>query len=375
MADPTPRDLFLAILAMDSYNRGYDVGIKLPAGTLLGNATIKFDSSILKEGGVRSDIPAGFYAVAYEWNGEKVVSYRGTDNLNPLSGFEGGLDFFSYGIGIGQPFALTGGLTEQARLTIEFYRAVVGAGADPFSGSVSLTGHSLGGGLAGYAAMLYGKQATIFANMAFEASASVTRAAALVGGVVGLETVVYGDGPIYPTNRLGINAFAVTGELLTFNRSVQSTAVGPLESHDSDNLSFVELHSMALHTALIWNKIYGNQNWVPAAQQLWHAFYDKAVATKVTGASALVGTQDEVAVIDRAIAYSAIDSGVKPFGDTAIWSMFNDAGELGKVLAGDPTAFFAANVSTNPSIGLTGASLGRKDVKQYLADVLVQYAG
>ena len=57
---------------------------------------------------------------------------------------------------MGQPFALTGGLTDQARLTIEFFRAVAGDGADPFAANITTTGHSLGGGLAGYAAMLYG---------------------------------------------------------------------------------------------------------------------------------------------------------------------------------------------------------------------------
>lgn len=40
-------DLFLAILAMDAYNRGYGVGIQgmSPTGSL-GNAQIKFDSEL-----------------------------------------------------------------------------------------------------------------------------------------------------------------------------------------------------------------------------------------------------------------------------------------------------------------------------------------
>lgn len=146
---PTQRDLILAIMSMDAYNRGYDVGIKLPAGTALGNATIVSDSSVLKIDGVRSDIPAGFYAIAYDWTHdgitEKVIAYRGTDHLFETSGFEGGRDVWAYGIGIGQPFALTGGLTDQARLTIQFYKSVAGAGVDPFAADITLTGHSLGG--------------------------------------------------------------------------------------------------------------------------------------------------------------------------------------------------------------------------------------
>jgi hypothetical protein len=43
MTGPTAkqkRDLFLAILSMDSYNRGYDVGIKAPESDAIGTAQI-----------------------------------------------------------------------------------------------------------------------------------------------------------------------------------------------------------------------------------------------------------------------------------------------------------------------------------------------
>ena len=78
------RSLFLAILAMDSYNRGYSQGIRLlTASGAIGSATITSDSLIL--GGDpddRYDARAGFYAIAYSWNGERVISYRGTDNIS-----------------------------------------------------------------------------------------------------------------------------------------------------------------------------------------------------------------------------------------------------------------------------------------------------
>lgn len=95
------RDLFLAILAMDSYNRGYDQGVLLnpedsttgqnEADRPIGNATI-------------IDVPlptgsasAGFYGIAYDMTGvagfapgETVISYRGTDaNLVSPFGDEG----------------------------------------------------------------------------------------------------------------------------------------------------------------------------------------------------------------------------------------------------------------------------------------------
>ena len=56
-------DLFLAILSMDSYNRGYGQGIIL-TGNGIGNAVISKDSAILGSNGSRPDISAGFYALS-----------------------------------------------------------------------------------------------------------------------------------------------------------------------------------------------------------------------------------------------------------------------------------------------------------------------
>ena len=88
------KDLFLALLSMDAYNRGYGAGVDLgqnsdKSGTLLGSATI------LKSKGDQEAQDAGFYAVAYKTTkdiGTKetggiipaettIISYRGTDNF------------------------------------------------------------------------------------------------------------------------------------------------------------------------------------------------------------------------------------------------------------------------------------------------------
>ncbi|MEP3436529.1 MAG: hypothetical protein ABJN75_07100 [Hoeflea sp.] len=149
-------ELMLAILAMDSYNRGYDAGIGDgqnvvdsvdtdglgEAGSTIGNAAV-----------IDVDLPlgseaAGFYAIAYQWNGETVISYRGTDNPNPLAE---GSDFWNgWTLGAGFPQASQGGLS------IDFFESVVGDGDANFSAfdegagdGVIVTGHSLAGGLAG----------------------------------------------------------------------------------------------------------------------------------------------------------------------------------------------------------------------------------
>jgi hypothetical protein len=75
------QDLFMAILSMDAYNRGYGAGIEdetlgsdgLPDG--LGEAGYRIGDAVVKD----VDLPsgsqaAGFYAVAYDWNGQTVIS-------------------------------------------------------------------------------------------------------------------------------------------------------------------------------------------------------------------------------------------------------------------------------------------------------------
>lgn len=83
--------LFKSILAMDSYNRGYDRAIEVP-GMAIGNATIVKDSgSLEKPDGSNKGEAIGFYALAYDTNGdnngETIISYRGgggLTRLNPL---------------------------------------------------------------------------------------------------------------------------------------------------------------------------------------------------------------------------------------------------------------------------------------------------
>ena len=92
------KDLFLAILSMDSYNRGYgaglsdtehvengvDLGLGDAIGTRIGAATVSNRVSSDPNGAAQT---AGFYAIAYDVDGsgpsglagKTVISYRGTD--------------------------------------------------------------------------------------------------------------------------------------------------------------------------------------------------------------------------------------------------------------------------------------------------------
>lgn len=75
------REVFLSLLALDSYNRGYGQTVfGLPASGSIGRADINRDSLVLGSTSAgRVDEAAGFYAIAYEWDNETVISYRGTN--------------------------------------------------------------------------------------------------------------------------------------------------------------------------------------------------------------------------------------------------------------------------------------------------------
>ena len=138
------KDLFLAILSMDAYNRGYNAGIdglSDEIGTQIGDATISNRTSSLPNS---PEVDASFYAVAYEWDGETIISYRGTDSLATLPWSDQGGDIWNgYGTGAGSD------TSAQARWAAEFYQAMTGTQtSDPLTGSATLTGHSLGDGLA-----------------------------------------------------------------------------------------------------------------------------------------------------------------------------------------------------------------------------------
>lgn len=190
------KDLFLSILAMDAYNRGYGEGIRELGGigAKVGSAEILRQSDT--EAGT-AGVNASFYALSYTITddgvdgldeGTQVLSFRGTDYYNnPDDPFlqrvrDGTADLF-------QGWSLGGGMENagQAQLTIDFFESAV-LGGDPdksifdatyeFEGSelrltesagqnVVTTGHSLGGGLAGFAAMLSGAKGVGFDHMPF----------------------------------------------------------------------------------------------------------------------------------------------------------------------------------------------------------------
>ncbi len=143
----TDNSLMLAVLAMNAYDEGYGAGINVGdnntgIGPNLGNAKV---TTVVEQilSSAKSD---GFAATAYTLSdGTSVIAYRGTDNptlLNLLfpDGILGGSDLSAY------PLAIGSYTTAQSIDAAQFYLAVLGTGS---VNNITLTGNSLGGGLAG----------------------------------------------------------------------------------------------------------------------------------------------------------------------------------------------------------------------------------
>jgi hypothetical protein len=128
------KDLLLAILAMDSYNRGYgqhikglDDPISKPNATItLGNLRIDDQSDIDIDG---PEFQAGFYAIKYVAGADDpnfaantaIVSYRGT---NPDMLVQDALN--GYGLAFGSPYS------SQTKLAIDWYKTFIGSSSNPF---------------------------------------------------------------------------------------------------------------------------------------------------------------------------------------------------------------------------------------------------
>lgn len=415
---PISSDLMKAILSMDSYNRGYDSGIIFGSnpgnnnysldtqGTTLGSASIGINSSIFIDNGDRLDADIGFYALSYTYGGETVISYRGTNTfiLDPAHGWT---------LGAGNTDS------EQGQMAIEFYNEVAtadngGTPIDPRLAGISTTGHSLGGGLAGYVSALYGKEAVVFDSMAFESSANNTsqyRVTLSAGGnqssflidpseavnyvpptgatLVSIVPEASNDLLLktYDYNNTGnvnnadpwdvdisnISGYYINGEALGFNRLLQSSDIAPTPFNELDGIDLipnsqgnitsesVARHDMAaLVITMFKDEVPSLTDWLPSFEHMWPVLFNDTYAsdigfgnttnTKIDGALRDGGKYSQI--LRQVIAYSAIDEGddaARPFGDTAIRALYDDANDLGAALtvsgAGSTIEFFAEEIS------------------------------
>ncbi|MGO6982523.1 hypothetical protein [Rhizobium leguminosarum] len=378
------KDLFLSVLALDSYNRGYHSGIAVSFDTAvglgdtpdisrIGSATVSY--TIADAGISTAAFDTGFYAIAYKMGGAEngagvdgltsgttIISYRGTD----LGENAGGNDIWrGWAIGAGYT-----GPGTQAGLAFDFYTKATGhAVKDGRLSDVILTGHSLGGGLAGLVGSTTGNDAVVFDYMPFTVAAEL-------GYLLAPQNEKPASSPAY-SQVIAIN---VLGEVLSPIRVAgpaievgAATLLHPLigaalayevikaEAAISDDQlnseggvrSLFDLHSQSLLTALLFARDNNHTGWISVGDELWDAAFDESVALKAGfEAAGVKGSATPQEKMLSAIAYSALDEGERPFGDVAIHSMFNDADRLG---------------------GVSGVLTS--ETKTALARLLVQFAG
>ncbi len=352
-------DLICAIRAMDSYNRGYNAGLKIDNNTVIGDAQI----STAKGDAEAQD--AGFFAQAYTWNNETIISYRGTDVLpglnlslfNPASW----TDIAAWSIWISANCN-----TSQAKLAAEFYRSI----QQSVGGSIETTGHSLGGALAGFVAAIYGGSSTTFEHIDYQLAVDTLYNAVTLGipnslGVRVIDNAAlayyYGGANPWEPNYSGIKGFALQGEIAGQTRSDTPQTISIA---DDVVLGGISRHSQALLVTMMFGENRSDQDFVQAEKAFLPVLFDDAVGraagfiTDPNGGG--TGAAAESNQMLSAIAYTAIPSGYQPFGNTAIKSLFDDASDFGRVLAADNLAQYLKN---------NGAA------QKAVADIFVQYAG
>lgn len=329
-----PDTLMDAVLALDVYNRYTNPGLAVSFNKI---GTYTFRNIALPQGSEDISFVGSVYTAD---NGSTVISYRGTDNWNldlegdPINGF-----FIAIGVPFGAQFFAAFELY-QAAVTASQSVSVGGVTIDP--ASISFTGHSLGGGLAGVVAAIYGKQASLFANMPFELAVTNAYQAMLdaepssEGYADEARALIYGGSQPWQPSLGGLHAYAVNFEAIEFylGRS-QSTPEVPLDPGTIDlfKLTPTERHSMALHTVLVWEKENhaAVDGWQEIAAHLWDSFNSNAIAAEV-GFDTLAGVSTPGDKMAMGIAYSVVSEGARPFGDTGVRAFFDDARDLGKAV-------------------------------------------
>ncbi|MBJ7438642.1 MAG: DUF2974 domain-containing protein [Sphingopyxis sp.] len=369
----TSNALMNAVLSMDSYNRFHNISLKV-ASTQIGNYTLQ--NIVLPSGYIENSFVAAAYSAS---DGSTIVSYRGTD---------ANADISDWGIGIGTPFSY------QFLAALDFYNSVVDAGSNPAFNidpdAISLTGHSLGGGLAGIVAAFHGINAEIFANMPFELSVEnaysyiqafdqpfdpdndysvdIYSDPELYDTVLNAKSLIFGNSsPWSPLISNNIHGFAIDSEFLENLRHLQSTTVEKLDIGTSpidplDPIDIFERHNMAMHTLLLWEQGNNYSGWEEVAPILWETYNDNDIGAaigfiKENNIVLGTGVDESGDQMATAIAYSVIDEGVRPFGDTAVDAFFGDASDLGTLVASDLAEYI------------------HPELQQNITTAFVQYAG
>jgi len=351
-------ELMYAILSLDAYNRGYDPGIADLGGlgSQIGMATIMNDSENTNVTATTGKA-AGFYAVAYDTEYGTVISYRGTnaDSVDALltdvwNGWTAGIGFSG---------------ASQAGMALEFYSAVTGQSvyAGPAANTI-LTGHSLGGGLAGFVSSLSRTPGVGLDHMPFGLAAWAQYGSDYMAGRVSDQAPVfdqfkgiYVDGEALEAGRDGslhnLISYLLGWVGLPLAPLVDAIGLGTAaleaqvtkeELQVDGSYSPIHLHSQGLLPVLLFAKEENHTDWRELESELFAAFFDDEIGRQAGFKGKDDGGVNEPAQeMLAAIAYSIIDEGTLVFGNAGVRALFDDANELGQLKASGKVPVAHAN--------------------------------
>lgn len=351
----TPTDY--SLFALDSYNRPQSTSTELevPLGAQLLLVSPPND---------------GFCATAYKVNGQVVIAFRGTDN--PMA------DISSWVVGIGV-------IPPQFEQAVSFYKAVLMLES---ATSISFTGHSLGGALAGMLSCIYGRPAEIFDPLPFEWAvdnvhdfASAAAAGEPLGDqhdmAMGLWYDVYDGGVVTEPNYGQFQSYHVPGEAAHW----PGTGAGsiPIEVPEGTDVPFPSqnsLHDMQLMTILLESpsenaeaSSESQENWDAgggfAVSSLWRA--DAADISGLLPNDRFGGESD--LQLRRAIAYSIAQG---PAGSAAIDAFFATADVLGQASL-DGLSSTLGQALSDVGVGFAGALGDAKVTSGAASDGVLDY--
>ncbi|MDK4715913.1 hypothetical protein [Rhizobium sp. CNPSo 4039] len=340
-------DLMNAILAMNAYDFGANKTLDGSQNMQVGNWTVE---------NVAPSNDHNFSAVEYVNGSDYEISYRGTTDVLGSELLDGDL---------WNGWTIGGGSDEAADVNsaISFYQSVLQTVKDSggTSANITLTGHSLGGGLSGLVGSIYGVKAYLFDNMPYEQAAANAYADSVPGSAQNpaLAAFIYGNSAPTPIDESQLSAYATVGEALTILRNFQNQPVTGLDSGAESVLNSVQLHSMALAAMLLYASDNNLTNWSAIAPYWMPELWNDDVASAAGVDVYKTATGSSSTALQEMIAYSAIDEGTMLYGDVAIESFFDDATDLATLVPGN-----VGDISSTNDM-----------VYRDLSQVAIQYAG
>ncbi len=232
---------------------------------------------------------------------------------------------------------------------------------------IVLTGHSLGGGLAGAVGAVKGLEAHLFDHMPFEASVEAIYAAGTAEFPNAIEAAwaqfIYGEAPATPPSYADVTATHVDADLLAFSRDLLDSMNGNALSsygaalNENPILNAIAAHSITLLAILQW----ADEN---AVETYWTAVAstvlplvlsaDVAEAAGYAAGAALPSFGTDIAeYMSTTLAYS--DS----LGGVALLRLFDDLNDFGEAVGvGSAEALAFTALSYSAGLALAGVTEG-----------------